>query len=235
MSQVKNGKEESPGTLLRKRRTLRGHSLEAVYQHTRIPKNLLDAIERDDFGAFPARVYYRGFLKNYCDFLEVDFDPLWKKIEEQSRPQEPPPLMPGAQKRGIPPAFRLPKRLNAPAAAAALVLLLAAFWIFRRDAPAPEPAPVSSPPRRTEAEGAARPHSDVRISVQRDAHLRLRVDGVLRFEGRIPAGAKQDWSAEKTLSLRTADPGAVFIRMGSRNIVLTDVPMDSGGWRTIDR
>ncbi len=70
------------GSVLRAARLKRGQSLEAVAQQTRISKRFLEALENDRFEQFPAVVYLRGFLKGYCEHLEVDFEALWAKLEE---------------------------------------------------------------------------------------------------------------------------------------------------------
>jgi len=70
------------GATLRKRRTLRGESLDSIHQHTRIPKRFLEALEENRFQDLPAPVYLRGFLKSYCDHLDVDFEPVWKKLSQ---------------------------------------------------------------------------------------------------------------------------------------------------------
>jgi cytoskeleton protein RodZ len=74
------------GALLRQRRQMRGQSLEAVHQATRIPRQLLQAIEEDRHGDFAAPVYLHGFLKSYCEHLELDYLPLWQRIAPSDKP-----------------------------------------------------------------------------------------------------------------------------------------------------
>ena len=69
------------GTSLKEARAKKGHSIDAVSQHTRIPRKFLDALENNRFEEFQALAYLRGFLKSYCDYLEVDFDAIWRQIE----------------------------------------------------------------------------------------------------------------------------------------------------------
>ncbi|MBI3565178.1 MAG: helix-turn-helix domain-containing protein, partial [Elusimicrobia bacterium] len=69
------------GAVLRAARLKRGQSLEAVAQQSRIPKRYLDALENDRFDEFPAFVYMRGFLKGYCEHLDLPFDEMWAKFE----------------------------------------------------------------------------------------------------------------------------------------------------------
>ena len=65
------------GPILRAARLKRGQSLEAVAQQTRISKRFLEALEENRFEQFPAVVYLRGFLKGYCEHLDVNFDEIW--------------------------------------------------------------------------------------------------------------------------------------------------------------
>lgn len=76
------------GALLRQRRQMRGQSLEAVHQATRIPRQLLQAIEEDRHGDFAAPVYLHGFLKSYCEHLELDYLPLWQRIAPSDKPAD---------------------------------------------------------------------------------------------------------------------------------------------------
>ena len=69
------------GAVLRAARLKRGQSLEAVAQQTRIPKRYLESLENDRLDEFPAFVYMRGFLKAYCEHLDVSFEELWAKIQ----------------------------------------------------------------------------------------------------------------------------------------------------------
>jgi len=68
------------GPILRAARLKRGQSLEAVAQQTRISKRFLEALEENRFEQFPAIVYLRGFLKSYCEHLDVNFDEIWKLL-----------------------------------------------------------------------------------------------------------------------------------------------------------
>ncbi|UPT72599.1 MAG: helix-turn-helix domain-containing protein [Elusimicrobiota bacterium] len=79
-------------------------------QQTRISKRFLEALENDRFEQFPAVVYLRGFLKGYCEHLDVNFDEIWAKLSE-TQPAEAPAA--DAAHAAAPPAAKAP----APAAA----------------------------------------------------------------------------------------------------------------------
>ncbi len=53
------------GRMLSEARQARGVTLEQAERDTRIVRRYLAALEQEDFGAFPAEVYARGFLRSY--------------------------------------------------------------------------------------------------------------------------------------------------------------------------
>jgi transcriptional regulator with XRE-family HTH domain len=60
------------GELIFQARVTRGISLEEAERDTRISKRYLDALEREDFSAFPAPFYARAFLRTYAQYLGLD-------------------------------------------------------------------------------------------------------------------------------------------------------------------
>ena len=61
-------------TSLSQARLARGLTLEDAERGTRISRRFLQALEDHEYGIFPAPVYARGFLRNYCRYLGVDAD-----------------------------------------------------------------------------------------------------------------------------------------------------------------
>ncbi len=62
---------ESAGARLKKIRLEKGLSLEEVHKKTKIHLNILRAVEEDSLIDF-SPIYIKGFLKIYCQFLDVD-------------------------------------------------------------------------------------------------------------------------------------------------------------------
>ena len=116
------------GAVLRAARLKRGLSLEAVAQQTRISKRFLEALEEDRFDEFPAFVYMRGFLKGYCEHLDVPFAELWAQIQPAAPPETPRPALNSASAAPTP----KPAAKPAPATPAPSV-----------HAPTPAPRPTS--------------------------------------------------------------------------------------------
>lgn len=105
------------GPILRAARLKRGQSLEAVAQQTRISKRFLEALEENRFEQFPAVVYLRGFLKGYCEHLDVNFDEIWAKLNETPEAPATPADAPAATKGPATPApSAAPSKTPAPKA-----------------------------------------------------------------------------------------------------------------------
>lgn len=64
---------ETVGSLLREARKVRGVSLADIASVTRIPRNMLEHLERDRFEEYSAAVFVRGHLTNFA--REVRLDP----------------------------------------------------------------------------------------------------------------------------------------------------------------
>ena len=60
------------GRVLFQARVARGLTIEDAERDTRISKRYLEALEREDFSAFPAPFYARAFLRTYAQYLGLD-------------------------------------------------------------------------------------------------------------------------------------------------------------------
>jgi len=60
------------GRALFQARVARGLTIEDAERDTRISKRYLEALEREDFPAFPAPFYARAFLRTYAQYLGLD-------------------------------------------------------------------------------------------------------------------------------------------------------------------
>ncbi|MBI5244452.1 MAG: helix-turn-helix domain-containing protein [Elusimicrobia bacterium] len=232
------------GAILRKKRQNRGLSLETVYQHTRIPKHLLEALESNDTHAFSAPVYLRGFLKNYCDYIELDFEPLWRELSgppgpsaADQRPQlvRPAPKLRAADEESAPLTLPLSDPTLLPFALIVVLLIAGALlWAFKSKGSAP-PAPKAPEPPAAVAPVNRVPDMSLKIVPLRETWIRLQVDGALRFEGRMPALAPQEWRAKKGFSLRVSEAQDLNVLLDGATTQVTQFPKDADGGYLIAR
>jgi transcriptional regulator with XRE-family HTH domain len=77
-------RKETVGQYLRQEREKRNISLETVAKVTRITRENLEALEKDDFQKISAPVFVRGFLRNYANYLGLDPKDLVDRYDAQS-------------------------------------------------------------------------------------------------------------------------------------------------------
>lgn len=74
------------GKLLSEKRIQQGLEIEQVARETNIARHYLEALENDNYDIFPGEPYVIGFLRNYCDHLNLNADEivnLYKQIKIQ--------------------------------------------------------------------------------------------------------------------------------------------------------
>ncbi len=64
------------GQILKEAREIKLYTLEDIEKHTKIRKELLEALESDNFEKLPPATFIQGFIKNYGKFLGLDTEKL---------------------------------------------------------------------------------------------------------------------------------------------------------------
>lgn len=177
----------SIGQTLARWREQRGESVSAVAARLRCDNAVVEALESDRFNDLGAPVFARGHLKRYAELLGAPVDNLlerWSVVQRQSL--APPDLtsMPRARTRSV--DTRVWGR-RVGAAAVALVIGLAAWWILKGSGtatttpeqlaaqalppppPAPAPLPVAPPSAAAEAATVEPVASDVATPIAASA------------------------------------------------------------------
>ena len=75
-----------PGAELRARREELGFSVDDVYRKIRVPINVIQSLETGNVHDLPAACYTVGFLKTYCQFLQIGPDRFVDTYQECVRP-----------------------------------------------------------------------------------------------------------------------------------------------------
>jgi cytoskeletal protein RodZ len=76
------------GKKLKETREAKRLTLEKVFEATRIRVPYLQALESDDLTAMPSPVQARGYLRNYAEFLGMNFDQLLEEMRASSKPAD---------------------------------------------------------------------------------------------------------------------------------------------------
>ena len=82
----------SIGEELKREREYREISLREISDATKINIRMLEAIEKDNFGALPGGIFNRNFIRAYAQFIGLDPEVIIRKYQVQTGvDQEPPP------------------------------------------------------------------------------------------------------------------------------------------------
>lgn len=79
---------DSVGKTLNRIRIEQGHSLEDVTKYTKIRTHFLILLEEDNFNELPATVFTTGFIRIYCDYLNISSEPLISQYISQCSKKE---------------------------------------------------------------------------------------------------------------------------------------------------
>jgi cytoskeleton protein RodZ len=73
----------SLGEELKRERELREISLREISEATKISIRILEAIEKNNFGALPGGIFNRNFLRAYAEFIGIDSENVVRKYNQQ--------------------------------------------------------------------------------------------------------------------------------------------------------
>lgn len=76
------------GQKLKQAREAKHLTLEKVFEATRIRVPYVQALEADDLSSMPSPVQARGYLRNYAEFLGLNFDQLLEEMRVASKPSD---------------------------------------------------------------------------------------------------------------------------------------------------
>lgn len=100
------------GTMLKRIREEKGHSLKVVSQQTKIHLALLEALEDNQLIRLPSKTYVKGFVKSYAKLLSIPQNEAMELFENTYREYEGlPPLQSGAIKETAEP-METPKAMK---------------------------------------------------------------------------------------------------------------------------
>lgn len=117
----------SLGETLRQARLDRGASLDDAEQETKIRRRYLEALENEDYGALPALVYTRGFIRTYARYLGLDPEATLDLFGPARAREDRPVLRPATPQLAAPRSFST-QLFVAIASVVLIVLLLMYLW-----------------------------------------------------------------------------------------------------------
>jgi len=135
------------GQILKETRESKFYSLEEVEKTIKIRKELLEALEADDYSKLPPATFVQGFIKNYAKFLDLDGEKLLAIFRREFSDKKHKPYVMDAFSNPVPASkFKFtPAHLLGVAVTLVVVLFFAYLWFqYRQFVGAPNLA-ITSP------------------------------------------------------------------------------------------
>lgn len=219
-----NDSGQSMGEILKSARLRMNCTIDMVHKSTKIPVKFLEAVEGNRRDAdFPAPIYVKGFVRSYCEFLNLNFEELWEKFH----PKPPEPVAAPAETHAAAhpqPAFNsafdvFVSSFAGPASGmagiSALILIMGLMWLWR--AVPSQHAENSHVPAVTGLEAVTQT-PPLKAFFKQKAWLRVKADGITVFEGFAPAGTTLEWKTRNAFDLRVPRPEDVLLTLGDKRV-----------------
>lgn len=232
------------GTLLKQTREKKGLTLRDVEEATKIRYKYLEALEEENFKILPGRVYTKGFIRNYANFLGLDGDPLLETYNEtnfdpEEKP-EPGPVIQYNQKRNLRVTPRFWRLVLVIGAVATLLLFKTLYQPAQpeklpgqdikpkvktgeqaKKAPQNKPAPStpapSSPPEQTPPPAVTGVNL-VLTATGGNSWMRVYVDGAFQFEGTITKGTSKSFQGNSKITVKFGNAPAISVTSNGQNL-----------------
>lgn len=212
------------GTYLRQQRLEKSISIEEIAAQTFISVRILKAVEEGESEDLPQAVFIQGFIRRYAKALGIDSEAVAQSFvvnppPVEAPPEEPPPKpskpipiyfisVPIAIAVGITAAVGLVQilqqgRTSPPVQGQKSPVAEPVKTAIKPPSPSPSPTPSVEP----------KPNSpiEVTLNIQGQSWLRVVVDGKTEFEGLLDKGDRKTWTAQKQLTIRSGNAGAVLV------------------------
>ncbi len=135
------------GQILKETREAKLYTLEQVEKATKIRKELLEALENDDYDKLPPPTFVQGFIKNYARFLNIDSHKLLAVFRREFSDKKYPSYVMDAFSQPLKnPRFQLtPAKILGAIIMVAIVAFFVYLWLqYRQFTGAPQLA-ISTP------------------------------------------------------------------------------------------
>jgi cytoskeletal protein RodZ len=179
------------GQLLKEAREAKLYTLDEVEKHTKIRKELLRALENNDYEKLPPLTFIQGFVKNYGKFLGLESDKLLAVLRRDfEATKHPPSVMESFSKPLSKKRFLVtPSRLIGAVVAIIIVTFFAYLWFEYRQFVGSPVLEVNSPSQgqtvevtTISVEGITDPDSKVTIN---DQEVGLDTEGKFKEEVKL--------------------------------------------------
>lgn len=229
------------GSILRKQRELKGYSLEDAQEETKIQIRYLKALEEENFAIMPGEVFTKGFIRNYSEYLGLNYQEIMKKyyelqgatsaVDEASEVKEQPTSFSEAQEKSDDEVVKI--TVSWPVIALVLGLVLVSVWAFSKFT-SPNEVAHNNPSQQTQQKPSSQPQASNPPKVEKPAPLpapvylktvttqecwvQVIVDDQKVFEGVLPPETKKEWKGQQKIALKLGNAGGVNVNYNNQEL-----------------
>ncbi len=229
------------GKALREAREARHLSLEEAEDKLKIRSRYLKALEEENFDILPERVYARGFLKTYTQFLGLDTENILQEfaaLEEEKVPEEAPKASASYEQ-----TFSLPSRKNLfGIIIGGLVIIILIWWIIvglsvskqeqqaelpntevTEDIPEAQPQPETQPEQKEEevTPPPAPAYDGLKLTLTArsyDCWILVTTDGQKVLETILSDGDSQSFTAKDSIKVQAGYGKALQVTLNDQDL-----------------
>lgn len=238
------------GAWLRRQREMREITLREISEATKISLRYLEALEQERFDLLPAKVFARGFLRQYARYVGLDPDEAVNRLlvaeKEEGGEDEAEERSEAARGRWTPLEPSGTWKNVVLVAGLAVLLLALVFlvpWLIERlgsEERAEEPPPGVALPEAVEERPAPPPAPtpevsaaplEVTLDFRQNCWVEASVDGEPRVAEMRVQGESLQLQAQERVTLRLGNAGAVEVEVNGRPY---DLGASPGEVRTVE-
>ncbi|MFB0527008.1 MAG: helix-turn-helix domain-containing protein [bacterium] len=221
---------ENIGKQLQEARRRKEISLQHVSEETKINKRYLEALEKEEYDVFPAKVYVVSFIRSYARYLGLDAEALLhiykrehsgRKDKMNLNPEFPIVVSQGGEEKSVSrggiAAFRFTRNGLIPFILAIGVIvaagLLAIFWLrlaLRQLSPQMQAGTIVST--------NVPQNISMVVEIHDETWLRVVGDGVVSFEGILFPGENRTWVAKDGMNVRIGNVEGVKLYVNGKEV-----------------
>ena len=217
------------GELLKNKRIEKKLTLEQVYYATRIPPQVLSALEEEKFDILAGKVYVKSFLKKYAEFLGIDSNEIAKAY--LSTLSEPTPSL----SVGSLPKERVEQRRIFKRIVLSLILILIIFILLnflfhsfkkfstkRREKKTFKPVPQETffVPLKEDL--------ILKIKAKKDTWIQIKADGKVVFQHILKAGTEDSWKAKENFELWVGEVKNITLSLNEKPLEIKGEGIQKG-------
>ncbi|MCK4463116.1 MAG: DUF4115 domain-containing protein [Candidatus Omnitrophica bacterium] len=216
------------GELLKNARTKKGLTIEKAYKKTRIHPGILRALEEGRVENLLNKIYIKGFLKKYSEFLGLDKDFIVREYARNLQDETEQKLYIDKDQ----PPKDIIKYLNIGLSVLAVILFIVfasisiskmkSFFLNRAKKISTHLIAKKDITTKKPIENSAVTPASSKVSLSvksfENVWIRVKKDGDIVFNGVLPKGSRESWVSDKRFDLRVGKLEALSFTVDSKFI-----------------